>query len=178
MIQAEQVILVDELDNALGAMEKMKAHQLGVLHRAFSVFLFDENGNMLLQKRALSKYHSPGLWTNTCCSHPRPGEQVNEAAKRRLVEEMGIVANIEEAFHFIYRAALDQDLIEHELDHVFIGTYSGEIVPNELEVSDYLYLSMETIKQRMKMAPESFTVWFNIAFPKVEAWYCQKFVHS
>jgi isopentenyl-diphosphate delta-isomerase len=171
MDSVEQVVLVDELNNELGFMEKMKAHQLGVLHRAFSVFLFDENGNMLLQKRALEKYHSPGLWTNTCCSHPRPGEQTVDAAKRRLIEEMGIVANMSLAFDFIYKADLDQDLTEHELDFVFIGTYNGIISPNSLEVSDYLYISLEELTAKMEANADQFTVWFKIAFPRVMQWY-------
>lgn len=174
----EEVILVDTLDNEMGAMEKMEAHQKGLLHRAFSVFLFDKQGNMLLQKRAMCKYHSPGLWTNTCCSHPRPGENVHEAAKRRLMEEMGIDCKTEYAFNFIYHASLDQGLTEHELDHVFVGIYDGIISPNANEVSDYLYESMEEIKHKVKNAPEQFTVWFNIAFPKVLEWYELKFVNS
>jgi isopentenyl-diphosphate delta-isomerase len=178
MQSQEQVILVDVHDNPLGVMEKMDAHVQGLLHRAFSVFLFNEHGDMLLQKRALSKYHSPGLWTNTCCSHPRPGELVESAAKRRLVEEMGIIAAIEPAFHFIYEAQLDQGLIEHELDHVFVGTYEGIIKPNEQEVSDYLYLNMEELKTKLLQSPNDFTVWFRIAFPRVEAWYDLKFTHS
>ena len=174
----EQVVLVDAKDNAIGAMEKMEAHEKGLLHRAFSVFLFNAQGAMLLQKRALGKYHSPGLWTNTCCSHPRPGEEVLAAAQRRLVEEMGIFASIEPAFQFIYHAQLDQGLVEHELDHVFIGNYEGVINPNEQEVSDYLYLSREEVKNRMAETPEAFTVWFKIAFPRVEAWYDLKFVNA
>ena len=171
MDSIEQVVLVDELDNELGFMEKIKAHEVGILHRACSVFLFDEQGNMLLQKRALGKYHSPGLWTNTCCSHPRPGEQTLHAAKRRLLEEMGIVANINEAFSFTYKASLDQNLIEHELDHVFIGTYNGIICPNSVEVSDYLYMSLGELTAKMESNTDHFTVWFKIAFPRVMQWY-------
>jgi isopentenyl-diphosphate delta-isomerase len=174
----EQVILVDALDNEMGSMEKMEVHLKGLLHRAFSVFLFNNQGEMLLQKRAADKYHSPGLWTNTCCSHPRPGELVKDAANRRLVEEMGIVANIEHAFHFIYNARLDQGLVEHELDHVYIGTYDGIINPDEQEVSDYLYINMEVLKNKIMSAPDDFTAWFKIAFPKVVAWYDLKFVNS
>jgi len=126
---------------------------------------------MLLQKRDLEKYHSPGLWTNTCCSHPRPGEQTIDAAKRRLIEEMGIVANMSLAFDFIYKADLDQDLTEHELDFVFIGTYNGIISPNSLEVSDYLYISLEELTAKMEANADQFTVWFKIAFPRVMQWY-------
>ena len=171
MYSVEQVILVDAHDNELGSMEKMEAHQKGLLHRAFSVFLFDANGNMLLQKRALGKYHSPGLWTNSCCSHPRPGEGIMEAAKRRLIEEMGITAHIQKAFHFIYKAQLDQGLIEHELDYVLVGTYEGIISPNSVEVSDYLYISMDDIQFKLNENADAFTVWFQIAYPRVADWY-------
>lgn len=178
MNSLEQVILVDELDNELGAMEKLQVHQLGFLHRAFSVFLFDESGNMLLQKRAMGKYHSPGLWTNTCCSHPRPGEHTIDAAKRRLIEEMGIVCNIKLAFNFTYKAALDHDLIEHELDHVYVGTYNGIISPNSVEVCDYLYMNMEQLTAKMEANADDFTVWFKIAFPRVMQWYQMNIVNE
>ena len=171
MDNLEQVILVDQFDNDLGSMEKLRAHELGLLHRAFSVFLFDEKGNMLLQKRALGKYHSPGLWTNTCCSHPRPGELTIDAAKRRLIEEMGIVTNIEPAFNFIYKASLDQNLTEHELDYVFVGTYNGIISPNSIEVCDYLYISIDDLNQKLNTNKEEFTVWFKIAYNRVMLWY-------
>jgi isopentenyl-diphosphate delta-isomerase len=167
----EKVILVDNDGKSLGAMEKMEVHQKGLLHRAFSVFLFDSKGNMLLQKRALGKYHSPGLWTNSCCSHPRPGEKLIDAAKRRLIEEMGIATQIEMAFHFTYKAQLDQGLTEHEFDHVFVGTYDGIISPNSVEVSDYLYLSLDEIQSSMSKNVDAFTVWFQIAFPRVAEWY-------
>ena len=173
----EKVILVDALDNELGLMEKMEAHQKGLLHRAFSVFLFDNNGNMLLQQRALGKYHSPGLWTNTCCSHPRPGETVAEAAKRRLMEEMGITADIKMAFSFIYHAALDQGLTEHELDHVFVGNYEGIISPNSLEVSNYLYMSKADLQRKLDSNAADFTVWFKIAYPKVVDWYALNIIN-
>ena len=171
MFMQEQVVLVDTLDNALGVMGKMEAHEKGLLHRAFSVFLFNAKGEMLLQKRALGKYHSPGLWTNTCCSHPRPGENVTDAANRRLIEEMGIETRVEKAFKFIYKADLDQGLTEHELDYVFVGEYEGIIAPNSLEVSDYYYENVETIQQQMIAKPEHYTVWFKIAFPRVLEWY-------
>lgn len=171
MMQLEQVILVDELDNELGLMEKMEAHQKGLLHRAFSVFLFDTKGNMLLQQRAMGKYHSPGLWTNTCCSHPRPGETAADAAKRRLLEEMGIISEVKMAFSFIYKASLDQGLTEHELDYVFVGSYEGVINPNSLEVSNYLYISKEDLQSKLAANADDFTVWFKIAYPRVVEWY-------
>lgn len=174
----EQVILVDEQDNELGLMGKMEAHQKGLLHRAFSIFLFDHNGNMLLQQRAKDKYHSPGLWTNTCCSHPRPGESVDEAANRRLMEEMGIKANINKVFHFIYKANLDQGLTEHELDYVFVGNYEGVINPNSLEVSNYLYISKVDLQRKLDSNGDNFTVWFKIAYPKVVEWYESSIVNS
>ena len=174
----EQVILVDEQDHELGLMEKMEAHQKGLLHRAFSVFLFDHNGNMLLQQRAKDKYHSPSLWTNTCCSHPRPGESVHEAANRRLMEEMGIKAKINKAFHFIYKASLDQGLTEHELDYVFVGNYEGDINPNSLEVSNYLYISKDELQKKLDSNADNFTVWFKIAYPKVIEWYESNIVNS
>ena len=122
----EKIILVDEHDNAIGTMEKMEAHRRGVLHRAFSIILFNSNGEILLQKRSKSKYHSGGLWTNTCCSHPLPNESIQDATRRRLKQEMGIDLQPEFAFKFIYKTPLDQNLIEHEYDHVFIGTFDGD----------------------------------------------------
>ena len=122
----EKVILVNEDDQSTGWMEKMEAHRKGVLHRAFSVFIFNDNGEMLIHRRALDKYHSGGLWTNACCSHPREGETTEESAHRRLMEEMGFDCDIQEQFSFIYRAELDNDLIEHELDHVFFGRFNGK----------------------------------------------------
>jgi isopentenyl-diphosphate delta-isomerase len=177
MDNLEQVILVDQFDNDLGSMEKLRAHELGLLHRAFSVFLFDDKGNMLLQKRALGKYHSPGLWTNTCCSHPKPGELIIDAAKRRLIEEMGIVTNIEPAFNFIYKASLDQNLTEHELDYVFVGTYNGIISPNSIEVCDYLYISIDDLNHKLMTNEEEFTVWFKIAYNSVMQWYQSNIVN-
>jgi isopentenyl-diphosphate delta-isomerase len=167
----DQVVLVDEFDNEIGCMEKMEAHRSESLHRAFSVFLFDSKGRMLLQQRAMNKYHSPGLWTNTCCSHPMPGESVQAAANRRLMEEMGIQTSLTMAFNFIYKAKLDQGLTEHELDYVLIGKFDGEVYPNSLEVSDYLYEEIEQIKEHLKNKPEQYTVWFKIAFSKVLEWY-------
>ena len=167
----EQVILVDVDDCEIGVMEKMEAHKLAVLHRAFSVFLFNPNGKMLLQQRALTKYHSAGLWTNTCCSHPRPGEILENAVSRRLIEEMGITAKVYKAFDFIYQAELPDNLNEHEFDHVFIGNFDDEVRPNHLEVANFVYQSIEEIDANLQSHPEKYTVWFKIAFPKVVEWY-------
>ena len=167
----EQVILVDVDDCEIGLMEKMEAHKQAVLHRAFSVFLFNPQGKMLLQQRALTKYHSAGLWTNTCCSHPRPGETLENAVSRRLMEEMGITAKVSKAFDFIYQAELPDHLNEHEFDHVFIGNYDDEVRPNHLEVANFVYQSMEEIAANLQSHPEKYTVWFKIAFPKVVEWY-------
>ena len=167
----EFVILVDQSDKKIGLMEKMEAHRKGELHRAFSVLLFNDEGELLLQKRALLKYHSPGLWTNTCCSHPRDGETVMEAANRRLMEEMGIQANLEKAFTFIYKTRLDNDLIEHELDHVLIGRYNGTPAINTEEVETFKYMHPETILKEMKNQPEIWTEWFKIIMPKVDLYY-------
>jgi len=166
----DQVILVDEQDNALGSMEKMEAHRTACLHRAFSVFLFDKQERMLLQKRAEGKYHSPNLWTNTCCSHPKPGETVVAAAKRRLQEEIGISTTVNKAFDFIYKASLDQGMTEYEFDHVMVGLFEGPVFPNQLEVADYLYVSLDEIANDLKVKPDEYTVWFQIAFPKLKEW--------
>ena len=167
----EQVILVDVDDCEIGLMEKMEAHKQAVLHRAFSVFLFNTQGKMLLQQRALTKYHSAGLWTNTCCSHPRPGETLENAVARRLMEEMGITTKVSKAFDFIYQAELPDNLNEYEFDHVFIGNYDDEVRPNHLEVANFVYQSMEEIAANLQSHPEKYTVWFKIAFPKVVEWY-------
>ena len=164
------VLLVDEQDMPVGAMEKMEVHQKALLHRAFSIFIFNERGEMLLHKRADKKYHSGGLWTNACCSHPRPGEDTLAAAGKRLQEEMGIVTDIKKAFDFVYRAELDNGLTEHEFDHVFTGVYSGEIVPDKEEVSDYCYKAIDEIKDSIRSHPQKYTEWFKIAFPKMEAY--------
>ena len=146
----EKVILVDEADNPLGLEEKMKAHELGLLHRAFSVFVFNSNGELMLQQRALDKYHSPGLWTNTCCSHPRENEIVEEAAHRRLMEEMGFDCPLKKAFHFTYRADVGKGLTEHEFDHVFFGFTDTLPSINKDEVNSWKYVPMEEIKERIE----------------------------
>ncbi len=163
------VILVDEQDNPLGVMEKMEAHQKALLHRAFSVFIFNNAGDLLLQQRAAGKYHSAGLWTNTCCSHPQPGEMVEEAALRRLEEEMGFSTPLEKAFAFLYKTGFDNGLTEHEYDHVFTGTYEGGIHPDPDEVSAYRYVPMDELLEWVQRAPGEFTEWFKIALPRLEA---------
>jgi len=163
----EKVITVDKNDKPLGLMEKMEAHEKGVLHRAFSVFIFNEKGELMLQQRALSKYHSPGLWTNTCCSHPRKGEKTIDAAHRRLMEEMGFDCEIKEVFSFIYKADVGKGLTEHEFDHVFIGKFDNSPEINPAEVNDWKFVSMDEIKKNMQQSPGQYTVWFRIAFDEV-----------
>ena len=141
----EKVILVNERDEPIGEMEKMEAHEKGVLHRAFSVFIFNDNNELLLQKRASSKYHSGGLWSNSCCSHPRTGETIVEAGTRRLIEEMGFIVPLESVFSFIYKAELDNHLTEHELDHVLIGRYNEAPKFNADEVEDWKYIDLDAL---------------------------------
>ena len=151
-------------------MEKMEVHRKGVLHRAFSVFIFNSKGEMLLQRRALNKYHSAGLWSNACCSHPFPGEEIEFAALRRLNEEMGFTTRLKKAFDFVYRISFENGLTENEFDHVFVGKYDEGIKPNYEEVLDYTFRSVEAIKRDLAEKPESYTAWFHIAFPKMEDW--------
>ncbi len=158
----EQVVLVTEEDEVLGLMEKIQAHENGLLHRAFSVFLFNSNGEMLLQKRAPGKYHSPNQWTNAVCSHPKNGESYIDGAKRRLQEELGISVEIQEKFNFIYKADVGQGLWEHELDHVFTGIFDGEFNLNKDEVSEVRYNSIENLTKEISENPEHFTEWFKI----------------
>jgi isopentenyl-diphosphate delta-isomerase len=156
------VVLVDSQDNEVGIMEKMEAHEKGLLHRAFSIFLFNSKGEMLLQQRALSKYHSPGLWTNACCSHPAPNETTLEAGKRRLQEELGLSTVLVEAFKFEYRATFDNSLTEHELDYVLVG-YTDEFPQLNLdEAQDYRWVRWADLLSEMALYPEKFTVWFKI----------------
>ena len=164
----EHVILVDENDQQIGLMEKMEAHEKGLLHRAFSVFIFNDENQLLLQQRAKDKYHSGGLWTNTCCSHPRDGESLLDAGKRRLHEEMGFSCPIETVFSFIYKAELDNNLIEHELDHVLIGNYNEAPKPNPDEVMDWKYVDLEWVVEDMKANPENYTAWCRIVFDNVK----------
>ncbi len=165
----EHVILVDEQDNEVGSMEKIEAHEKAVLHRAFSIFVFNDAGQMMLQRRALSKYHSPGLWTNTCCSHPRPGEKLEEATHRRIVEEMGFQCEMQEVFSFIYKAPFDHGLTEHELDHVFIAIHNAEPGINPEEVDDWKWMDVDDLLTDVKVNPENYTVWFKIALEEMES---------
>jgi isopentenyl-diphosphate delta-isomerase len=158
----EVVILVDEKDNTIGTMEKMEAHKKGLLHRAFSVLLFNSNGELLIQKRSSSKYHSAGLWTNTCCSHPRLDEKIEDAIQRKLMQEMGIDAQPVFAYKFTYRIDLENGLTENELDHVFIGTYDGEPEINKDEVEDWKFISLTDLHRIIKTNPEQFTFWFKL----------------
>jgi isopentenyl-diphosphate delta-isomerase len=160
----ERVILVNELDEPIGTMEKMEAHEKAVLHRAFSVFILNKNNEIMLQQRAHQKYHSPLLWTNTCCSHQRVGESNIEAGTRRLKEEMGFETELKELFHFIYKAPFDNGLTEHELDHVMIGYFNDEPQINIEEVESWKWMKMAAIKKDMTVNPELYTIWFKIIF--------------
>jgi isopentenyl-diphosphate Delta-isomerase len=164
------VILVDEQDRQTGVMEKMEAHQKALLHRAFSVFIFNSRNELLLQKRADGKYHSAGLWTNACCSHPQPGEDTLSAAEKRLQEEMGFTVPLTEVFSFVYKAPFENGLTEYEYDHVLVGSFDGEVKPNTSEASDYCYKTFADIKASLQSHPGHFTAWFKIAFPKLEAY--------
>lgn len=165
-----KLILVDENDVPVGTADKMEAHQKALLHRAFSIFIFNANGDMLLQQRAAGKYHSGGLWTNACCSHPYFQQQTLAAAEKRLQEEMGFSTHLTKAFDFIYEAVFDNGLTEHEYDHVFVGEYEGEIIPNKEEVEDYCFMNMEAIRNAIQSHPKKYTEWFKIAFPKLETY--------
>ena len=158
----EKVVLITPKDKVLGVMNKLEAHQKGILHRAFSIFLFDKKGNILLQRRAKNKYHSPNQWTNACCSHPREDETYLQAAERRLREELGISCELEKKFDFIYKADVGGGLWEHELDHVFTGIYEGEFHLNPEEVSEIRYISLQDLEQEIEKSPENFTEWFKI----------------
>ena len=174
-MKQQEVILVSEDDTAVGTMEKMQVHQQGLLHRAFSVFIFDSKGRMLLQQRARQKYHGAHLWSNTCCSHPYPNEAIDAAALRRLQEEMGFTVSLKKIFEFTYRAEVENNLIEHEYDHVFAGEYEGDIHVNENEVANYCYEEMGKLRERIKDHPQKFTAWFRLAFPAIENWWQQHY---
>ena len=160
----EKVILVDEQDNQLGLMPKMEAHVKAVLHRAFSVFIFNDKRELMMQQRAAHKYHSHLLWTNTCCSHQRDGESNIEAGKRRLDEEMGFSTDLKEVFSFVYKAPFDNGLTEHELDHVMVGDFNGEPKINPEEVESYKWMTLDAVKNDIEINPDDYTAWFKIIF--------------
>ena len=162
----EQVILVNEYDEQIGLMPKMEAHEKAVLHRAFSVFVFNTKNELMLQQRAAHKYHSPLLWTNTCCSHQRDGESNIEAGTRRLKEEMGFTTDLKETTSFIYKAPFDNGLTEHELDHIMLGYYENEPIINKQEVEDWKWMPLEDVKHDINVHPEHYTAWFKIIFEK------------
>ncbi len=167
-MQEQLMVLVNEQDEPIGLMPKMQAHQLGVLHRAFSIFLFNTKGEMLLQQRAIDKYHSPSLWTNACCSHPYPAEDIITAGNRRLKEELGIATTIKKAFTFIYKADMGNGLVEHEYDHVFIGEYNSTFNLNSIEVAAVRYASFETIDKELEMDNTTYTAWFKIVYDRLK----------
>lgn len=162
----EQVILVNEKDEQIGLMPKQEAHEKGVLHRAFSVFIFNDNEELMLQQRALSKYHSPGLWTNTCCSHQRDGEDSIDAGVRRLQEEMGFTTALKKTTSFIYKAPFDNGLTEHEFDHILVGRFIGTPDINPEEVAQWKWMPLEEVKKDIEVHPEIYTIWFKIIFEK------------
>lgn len=165
-MEEEKVILVNENDEQIGLMPKMEAHEKALLHRAFSVFVFNDKNELMLQQRALEKYHSPGLWTNTCCSHQRDGESNLSAGKRRLQEEMGFVTELKETTSFIYKAPFDNGLTEHEYDHVMVGHYNESPIINKEEVADWKWMPLEEVKVDIALHPELYTEWFKIIFDK------------
>ncbi|NJY63337.1 isopentenyl-diphosphate Delta-isomerase [Salinimicrobium sp. CDJ15-81-2] len=165
-MKEEQVILVNEKDEQIGLMAKMEAHEKALLHRAFSVFVFNDQNQLMIQQRALGKYHSPGLWTNTCCSHQRERESNIEAGKRRLQEEMGFTTELKDTISFIYKAPFDNGLTEHEFDHILVGHYNGEPILNPEEAHAYKWIGLEELKEDMKNNPEDYTEWFKIIFDK------------
>ena len=165
-MKEELVILVDQEDNKIGLMPKMEAHEKAMLHRAFSVFVFNKDKELMLQQRAMHKYHSPGLWTNTCCSHQRDGESNVEAGTRRLQEEMGFSTPLKETISFIYKAPFDNGLTEHELDHILVGNYEGEPSINEDEVASWKWVPLEEVNKDIIANPGQYTAWFKIIFEK------------
>lgn len=166
-MKQQEVILVDDNNEVQGFMEKMEAHKKGALHRAFSIFVFNNKGELLLQQRARNKYHSGGLWTNTCCSHPVRGEETIDSAKRRLKEEMGFTTDLWEVFNFVYKAEMENGLTEHEYDHVFFGQYQDEPDFNKEEVMAFAYVSLDEIIKDVNRNPGKYSAWFRIALPRV-----------
>lgn len=167
----ENVLLVDDKDQFIGLMKKMEAHEKGLLHRAVSAFVFNSKNEMLLQKRALSKYHTPGLWSNTACTHPRENETVKDAAQRRVFEEMGIKTTLDFSFSFTYKCDFNNGLTEHEFDHVFVGRTDALPIINAEEVDSYVFKSLDSVEKELKESPENYTKWFQICFPKVRKLY-------
>ncbi|MGJ8593357.1 MAG: isopentenyl-diphosphate Delta-isomerase [Aquaticitalea sp.] len=165
-MKEEHVILVNEKDEQIGTMPKLEAHEKAALHRAFSVFIFNDKNELMLQQRAGHKYHSPNLWTNTCCSHQRVGESNIEAGKRRLQEEMGFMTELKDTISFIYKAPFDNGLTEHEFDHILVGQFDGTPKINPEEVSDWKWMSLETVQSDMEYNPHFYTEWFKIIFEK------------
>ncbi len=163
----DYVILVDEQDNEIGVMEKLRAHELGKLHRAFSVFIFNDKKELLLQQRAINKYHSGGLWTNTCCSHPSPNETIKDAAIRRLYEEMGMTCDLKIINNFIYKTEFENGLIEHEFDYILTGISNLTPLINKTEVESYKWQQISEIQNDINLNPNQFTTWFKIAIQKV-----------
>ena len=166
----ELLILVDQNDKELGAMDKMSVHRKGLLHRAFSLFIFNSAGELLLQQRADEKYHSAGLWSNTCCSHPLKGESLADAMKRRMLEEMGMQCDLNFMFSFIYKTKLENELTEHELDHVYFGVTDDLPDPNPSEVKAWKYVSLPNLETDIKAYPEKYSAWLEICLPKVSAY--------
>ena len=176
-MKEEKVILVNEQDEMVGSMEKIETHRKGKLHRAFSIFIFNSKGEMLLQQRSFTRYHSIGLWSNACCSHPVPGEDTKDAAQRRLKEELGFETPVKKIFDFIYKTEFDNGLTEHEFDHVFTGEYEGELNINPDEVNDFCYKKITEIKKSLQTHPQKYTTWFHLAFPKIEEWWAIRYKH-
>jgi isopentenyl-diphosphate delta-isomerase len=164
----EFVVLVDEQDNAIGKMEKQQAHVEGALHRAFSIFIFNSEKKLLIQKRASSKYHCAGLWTNTCCSHPRENESLQDAANRRLQEEMGMTCELKPLFSFVYKAEFENGLTEHEFDHVLFGESNQIPELNLDEVEEFKFIGLEELQTEIKQNPKNFTPWFLLALDRVK----------
>lgn len=167
----ENIILVDENDQEIGSIEKLQAHKLGVLHRAFSVFIFNKKGELLLQQRANGKYHSAGLWSNTCCSHPQYKEEMSAAIERRLHQELNMEVPVEFQFKFTYKAPLEKGLWEHEIDHVYFGRSGRHPLPNPEEVQDWKYITMERLERELNNWPERYSQWLAICFPAVKEAY-------
>lgn len=168
-MERNNVVLVDEQDRELGVMDKMEAHQQGILHRAFSVFIFNSTGQLLIHQRANHKYHGGGLWTNACCSHPQWGDDLVESAQQRLQFEMGLTCALKKVFSFVYHTPVENNLIEHEYDHVFVGFTEVEPVPNPDEVQAYQWIDRADLMQQIADQPEKFTYWFRMALPRIIA---------